>query len=195
MSKILRCVLCLACLSTVLVAGCGKEPEPKSADASTPFVATVPAAPAPAPGSANPAAPAAGEVVARRMLEGWIGAWNSHDPSRAQALLADDVEYFDAGFYGIQHGKAAAMDRGFEVFLRGVPDLQFEVRGEPVVSKNAVAWEWTFTGTNTGTWGFIAPTNQKITLKGFSIMRLRDGKIISLSSYYDTATLNRQLGL
>jgi steroid delta-isomerase-like uncharacterized protein len=183
--------LSLACVGSLLLAACGKESAPDAAPAQVPYVAAVPAAPP----ANSPVAPAASDVLARRMLEGWIGAWNAHDPARASALLADDVEYFDAGFYGIQHGREAAMDRGFEVFLRGVPDLKFEVRGEPVVSKDAVAWEWTFTGTHTGTWGFIAPTNQKITLKGFSLMRLRDGKIVQLSSYYDTATLNRQLGL
>jgi hypothetical protein len=31
--------------------------------------------------------------------------------------------------------------------------------------------------------------------EGFSLMRLRGGKIVQLSSYYDTGTLNRQLGL
>ena len=70
-----------------------------------------------------------------------------------------------------------------------------ELRGEPIVGKDAVAWEWTFTGTHTGTWGGVPATNQHIQLKGFSLMRLRNGRIAALSSYYDTGTLNRQLGL
>jgi len=108
--------LSLACAGGLLLAACGKE-TPVAAPPQGPYVAAVPAAPAANP----PAAPAASDAVSRRMLEGWIGAWNAHDPERASALLAEDVEYFDAGFYGIQHGREAAMDRGFEVFLRGVP--------------------------------------------------------------------------
>ena len=171
---------------------CGsRQPEAKPDEG---FVAAVPVAPVAAPAPASASAPA-GQAGARRVLDRWLGAWNAHDPAQAAVLLADDVEYFDAGFSGIQKGRDAAVDKGVSVFLRGVPDLHIELRGEPIVSPDAIAWEWTFTGTNTGTWGGIPATNQHINLKGFSLMRLRDGKIVQLASYYDTGTLNRQLGL
>ena len=175
----------------LLLSACGKkEPEAKP-DAG--FVATVPVAPV-APVAA-PAASPAGQAGARRVLDRWLAAWNSHDASEAAPLLADDVQYFDAGFSGIQTGRDATIEKGLSVFLRGVPDLHIELRGEPIVSPDAVAWEWTFTGTHTGTWGGIPATNQRINLKGFSLLRLRNGKIVQLASYYDTGTLNRQLGL
>ena len=179
--------------AALLLGACGKQSAP--APATTPggdYVATLPATPAAAPAAAS--APA-GQEGARRVLERWLAAWNAHDQVQAALLLAEDVEYFDAGFSGIQKGRDAAIDRGVSVVLRGVPDLRVELRGEPVVTPDAVAWEWTFSGTHTGTWGGIAATNQQIRLKGFSLMRLRDGKIVQLSSYYDTGTLNRQLGL
>jgi steroid delta-isomerase-like uncharacterized protein len=174
-------------LSILLLAACGKQPAPEAA-APQPYIAVLPK-------PAAPVDPALGEPRARRMLNDWLSAWNAHDTSQAAALLADDVEYFDAGFAGIQHGREAAIDKGMSAFLRGVPDLRIELRGEPIVSKDAVAWEWTFSGTNSGTWGGIPATNQHIQLKGFSLMRLRNGHIVQLSSYYDTGTLNRQLGL
>ena len=183
--------------SALMLSACGKEPEP-AAPAQQPYIATIPSAP---PASAGAAAAVAGNAdasareSARTMLSDWLSAWNAHDVSQAETLLAEDVEYFDAGFAGIQHGRKDALERGMAVFLRGVPDLHLELRGEPIVGRDAVAWEWTLTGTNTGTWGGIAATNQKIQLKGFSLMRLRDGRIVQLSSYYDTGTLNRQLGL
>ena len=116
-------------------------------------------------------------------------------PERRDEGMAWQRKIHDAGFAGIQRGRDAALEKGMGTFLRGVPDLQIELRGEPIVGVDAVAWEWTFTGTNTGTWGGIPATNQRIQLKGFSLMRLRGGKIVQLSSYYDTGTLNRQLGL
>ena len=186
----------VALLGLFLLAACGKEPAP--AAPSDEFVATVPAAkpaPAAAPGANAVAAPAADEAQARKLLELWLAAWNAHDTARASLLLHYDVESFDAGFAGIQHGRDAAIDKGMSVFLRGVPDLRLEVRGEPIVGRDAVAWEWTFTGTNTGTWGGVPATGQHIQLKGFSLMRLREGRIAQISSYYDTGTLNRQLGL
>jgi steroid delta-isomerase-like uncharacterized protein len=184
--------LAITLFASCALVACGKKPEPP-VQAPGGFVATVPAAPPPA---AAPAAAAQAQgAPARRMLNDWLSAWNAHDTSQAANLLADDVEYFDAGFAGIQHGRDAAIEKGMSAFLRGVPDLRMELRGEPIVGEQAVAWEWTFTGTNTGTWGGIPATNQHIQLKGFSLMRLRNGRIVALSSYYDTGTLNRQLGL
>ena len=177
-------------LGIALLAACNRQEPAPAAPAEQPYVATLPkpaTAPAPAPNDA--------QVQARRVLNDWLSAWNAHDQSQAASLLAEDVEYFDAGFAGIQRGRDAALEKGMGTFLRGVPDLHIELRGEPIVGKDAVAWEWTFTGTNTGTWGGIPATNQRIQLKGFSLMRLRGGRIVQLSSYYDTGTLNRQLGL
>ena len=179
-------------VACALLAACSK-PAPPVVEAPQPYVAAGPAAVPSA--AAVPAAAPAGAASARRVLNDWLSAWNAHDASQAATLLADDVEYFDAGFAGIQHGRDAAIEKGMSAFLRGVPDLRIELRGEPIVGEDAVAWEWTFIGTNTGTWGGIPATNQHIQLKGFSLMRLRDGRIVALSSYYDTGTLNRQLGL
>ena len=169
-----------------LLVACGKQESAPAPPPGQAYVATLPK---------PPPAPPKSQQEARRVLNDWLSAWNGHDTRQAASLLAEDVEYFDAGFAGIQHGREAALDKGMGTFLRGVPDLQIELRGEPIVSADAVAWEWTFTGTNTGTWGGIPATNQRIQLKGFSLMRLRGGKIVQLSSYYDTGTLNRQLGL
>ena len=170
----------------LLLAACAKD-APAPATPAVPYVAAVPVAP-------KTAAPARSSEP-RRVLDAWLAAWNAHDTGSAASLLADDVEYFDAGFAGIQHGRDAAIDKGVSVFLRGVPDLHLELRGEPIVGVDAVAWEWTLSGTNTGTWGGVRATNQQIRLKGFSLMRLRGGRIVQLASYYDTGTLNRQLGL
>jgi steroid delta-isomerase-like uncharacterized protein len=174
--------------AALLLAACAKQAPAPTTPAQA-YVAAIPAAP-PAAARATGA-----DTGPRRVLDAWLRAWNAHDTGEAALLLADDVEYFDAGFAGIQHGRDAAIDKGMSVFLRGVPDLHLELRGEPIVGVDAVAWEWTFNGTNTGTWGGVPATNQQIRLKGFSLMRLRGGKIVQLSSYYDTGTLNRQLGL
>ena len=186
-----KCALMLP-LFAMGLAACSKPAPPEVA--SKPAQAYIAVVPVPAPNAAA-VVPAQADPRVRQMLNDWLSAWNAHDASQAAGLLADDVEYFDAGFAGIQHGRDAAMERGFSTFLRGVPDLHMELRGEPIVGKDAVAWEWTFTGTNTGTWGGVPATNQHIQLKGFSLMRLRNGRIVALSSYYDTGTLNRQLGL
>jgi steroid delta-isomerase-like uncharacterized protein len=158
-------------------------------------------APAPGATAAQPAAmPAkptrtasASDTLA--ILNDYLAAWNQHDIDGAGAFLADDVEYFDASFAGMQHGRQAAVEQGISVFMRGVPDLHWEIRSDPIVSNDGIAFEWTFTGTHTGTWGGIPATNQKINLKGMSFVRIKNGKIAYQAIFYDSGTLNRQLGI
>jgi steroid delta-isomerase-like uncharacterized protein len=154
-------------------------------------------APAPAPVAAAPApaAPAMDAPAALVLVKDYLAAWNEHDIDRTGGFLADDVQYFDSSFGGMQHGRQAAVEQGISVFMRGVPDLRWEIRSEPIVSSDGVAYEWTFTGTHTGTWGTIRATNQKINLKGMSFVRIKDGKIAYQAVFYDSAALNRQLGL
>jgi steroid delta-isomerase-like uncharacterized protein len=180
-----------ALLGLVLAqAGCGREdPAVEQAPAAATAPAAAPVAATVAVASAAPAA------ASRKLLDDYLAAWNAHDENAVGALFTDDVEFFDAGFSGIQRGRDAAMEHGVGVFMRGVPDLRWELRGEPVVGAGAVAWEWTFTGTHTGTWGGIPATRQGIVLKGVSVLRIRDGRIAQVSSYYDSGSLNRQLGL
>jgi steroid delta-isomerase-like uncharacterized protein len=184
-----RWLSCCLLVSLAVVA-CKRDEAPPAA-ASAPAPAAVAAAPAVA---AKPAAPA-GAASTRAVLDAWNAAWNAHDTTRLGLMLAEDVEYFDSGFAGLQHGRTAALDQGIWVFLRGMPDLQWELRGEPIVGNDAVAWEWTLVGTHTGTWGGVRATRQQVRLKGVSLMRLREGKVAQVSMYYDSIALNRQLGL
>jgi steroid delta-isomerase-like uncharacterized protein len=188
----MRRVLCCT-LFFLLLAGCGRE-DPAIAEKAGAGASPAPAGAAAKPVAAPaPAPPARG--AERAVLEAGVAGWNAHDAPRLAAMMADDIVYFDAGFSGVQRGRDAAMDRGVWVFLRGVPDLRWELRGEPVVGRDAIAWEWTFTGTHTGTWGSVPATRQQLQLKGVSVMRIRDGRVAEVSSYYDSLTLNRQLGL
>lgn len=180
----------------IVLAACGREDPPVEAKpAGTPTPAIASAAPMLATLPASTAQHAAAQGSPRQLLDAWLEAWNTHDMQLASDLLAEDVEYFDIGFSGILRGRAAALEQGVSVFQRGLPDLHWALRGEPIVGADAIAWEWTLTGTNTGTWGGIPATQQPIQLKGVSLMRVRGGKISSVSTFYDTGTLNRQLGL
>jgi steroid delta-isomerase-like uncharacterized protein len=178
----------LAASMLLALPACGKDADEAAAPAPT-----VASAPAPAP--VAKATPAVTPAASLALLKNYLAAWNEHDADKAGSFMDGNVEYFDAAFAGMQNGKDAAVEHGIKVFLRGVPDLNWEIRSDPVASADGVAYEWTFTGTNTGTWGGVHATNQKIQLKGVGFIRIRDGKIIYQAVYYDSATLNRQLGL
>lgn len=173
-------------LLLVLVASaCGKdETTPTAAKSSAP----------PAAATVAPAMPVA-PPPSLATLNAYLAAWNEHDIIKAGSFLSEDVEYFDVSFAGLQHGRDAAMENGIGVFMRGMPDLNWQVRSVPIVGNDGIAFEWTLTGTNTGTWGGIPATRQKINLKGMTFLRFRNGKISYQAVYYDGATLNRQLGL
>lgn len=172
------------------LAGCGRDEPPKPAAAQPTALANA-AVGQPSPAAATPASAPANLALVNAYLQ----AWNQHDIAAAGRFLSEDSEYFDAAFAGMQRGRPAIEEHAIGVFLRGVPDLHWEIRSAPVVGNEGVAYEWTLTGTNTGTWGGIPATRQKISLKGLTFVRIRGGKIVYQAVVYDSATLNRQLGL
>jgi steroid delta-isomerase-like uncharacterized protein len=184
-----------------LLAACGRDKAPAAdATAMAPppgaaaAQATPPATTAAAPTVGNVAAPANG-APSLALLRGYLDAWNAHDIAAAAMFFDENGDYFDSAFAGLQHGRPAIAENAIGVFMRGLPDLHWEVRSDPIVGADGIAFEWTLTGTNTGTWGGVRATNQKIQLKGMSFLRIRNGKIVYQSQVYDSAALNRQLGL
>jgi steroid delta-isomerase-like uncharacterized protein len=174
-----RATRMVPCLLVLSLAACGGDPEP----AAVPVVAAKPVAP--------PVSPA---KVAEDLVEKHLSAFNAHDRDGAGAPLAKEVLYFDATLGDTQRGREAAIDNIIGVYIRAMPDLEWELRSEPIATADGIAYEWTLTGTNTGTWMGIPATNQRVNLKGMSFVRVKDGEIVYKADYYDAATLNKQLG-
>jgi steroid delta-isomerase-like uncharacterized protein len=188
----LTIALCL-CL-----AACGGQ-EPSGSAAPAVDDAAVPAATRPAvskpPVVEESAVPAVAPQGPRKLLEDYLQAWNRHDSSAASAFLSDDCVFFDALLANAYHGRAEAKQRVVEMYLRAVPDGQWSLRGEPVVSADGFSFEWTLTGTNSGDWtSYLRAHGQKIDFKGISIVRLKDGKIAYQANYFDTNALGAQAG-
>ena len=132
---------------------------------------------------------------AKAIVDGYMAAWNAHDVEKAGTYLAVDAEYLDITVGTPQKGREAARDKVIKVFVGAVPDLSWKMTGAPIVSKDGIAFEWTFSGTNTGAWGPETPaTNKPITFSGVSFVRIKDGKIAYQGDYYDALGFNKQLG-
>ena len=128
-------------------------------------------------------------------VEGYVAAWNAHDAAAAAGYFADDVEYYDASVGTPQKGRDAARTNVVEAFLNAAPDAKWEMVGEPVVADGAVAFEWVFSGTNTGAWGDgTAATGKPFSFHGLSLFRLKDDKIAYQGDYYDALGFYKQLG-
>lgn len=129
-------------------------------------------------------------------MKDYLDAWNEHDATKAANFLAEDVVYFDASVGKPINGRAEAKKNVIEAFMNAVPNLKWEPVGEPVVSNNTVAFEWKFSGTNTGDWSDgTKASNKTFSINGMSIFRFNSNKIIYQGDYYDALSFYTQLGL
>jgi steroid delta-isomerase-like uncharacterized protein len=140
--------------------------------------------------------PRAGLADPLAVVEAYVAAWNAHDAAAAAGHLAEDVTYYDASVGTPQVGRDAARTNVIEAFLNAAPDAKWERSGDPVVSGDAVAFEWVFSGTNTGAWADgTAATGKPFSIHGLSLFRLAGEEIAYQGDYYDALGFYKQLGL
>lgn len=58
-----------------------------------------------------------------------------------------------------------------------IPDLTLTVH-ETVTEGDRIAYRWEMTGTHQGEYLGMAPTGDRITLSGITMLRIRDGKVV-----------------
>jgi len=132
---------------------------------------------------------------AKAIVEGYMAAWNAHDADKAGEFLAEDAEYLDVTVGAPQKGRAAARDNVIKVFVGAIPDLKWEMTGAPIVSADGIAFQWVFSGTNSGAWSAETPaTGKPVKFEGVSFIRIKEGKISYQGDYYDALGFNKQLG-
>ena len=132
---------------------------------------------------------------AKAIVDGYMAAWNAHDVEKAGTFLAADAEYLDITVGTPQNGKAAARDNVIKVFVGAVPDLKWEMTSAPIVSADGIAFQWKFSGTNSGDWSAeTKATGKPLSFEGVSFIRIKDGKIAYQGDYYDALGFNKQLG-
>jgi steroid delta-isomerase-like uncharacterized protein len=130
------------------------------------------------------------------VVQAYLAAWNAHDSAKAAGFFADNVVYYDASMGKPVEGRDAAKTGVIDNFLTAVPDAVWTMKGDAVVQGDRVAFEWKFSGTNTGAWGDgTAATGKKFSITGASVFQIKDGKIATQSDYYDALGLYKQLGL
>jgi len=129
-------------------------------------------------------------IVASR----WIDAFNARDAAaEADARTADYIAHAPESI------QPAALDSDawvefLGVFLEGFPDLRLEVLGSSA-DEGMVAQRILFTGTHTGPFRGLPPTNRRVRFSGLEINRMVDGKVAEHWFQLDGVTLFEQLGL
>jgi len=123
-----------------------------------------------------------------RVAEGFIAAWNSH-LEKVISLFTNDVLYEDVTFGAVDHGSADLSKFAASIFA-AVPDVRFELVNSTVNNEHGTI-EWVFTGTDKG----LYKTGKRFSVRGVSVIDLREGRISRNLDFYDAASIMRQVGL
>lgn len=138
------------------------------------------------------AAPPEGKSAGDRdaaIAEKWIAAWNSHSPDKMISSFTDDIFYEDVAFGEVSHGSSELRKFAASEF-EGVPDLELKLLRANVHGGHGTI-EWIFSGTDKG----VFKTGKKFSVRGVSVIEVRDGKIARCLDFYDSATIMRQVGV
>jgi steroid delta-isomerase-like uncharacterized protein len=123
------------------------------------------------------------------IAEKWIAAWNSHSPDKMLPLFSDDIVYEDVAFGELSHGKAEVSKFAASEF-EAVPDLELKLLRSDIHGGHGTI-EWSFSGTDKD----IYKTGKKFTVRGVSVIDVRNGKIVRNLDFYDSGTIMRQVGV
>lgn len=132
----------------------------------------------------------------RELAERALALYNSGDVDAfLDAYATDAVVRAPEGSY---EGGAAIREFWAHQFS-AFPDSH--VTSDLVVEQgDDIAFEFTYTGTNTGPMGMpdgstLPATGKRVEMKGMQLLQLRDGKIVRHAVYHDSMTALVQLGL
>lgn len=131
----------------------------------------------------------------------YTAAWNARDPSRVDELLHDDVVWREPSMREPARG-IAQVNTFLEGMWRAFPDHRVQFLPwleDPFISADggACAVSWVSSGTFSGLMDppGLAPTGLSFELDGMEVWRFRDGRLLTVQSFYDCLDLCRQIGV
>ena len=126
-------------------------------------------------------------------------AFNDHDPDLAAAMVSEDFELVDFAAESQIFRGPQGLRQWLQIFLTAFPDAKVELTNMVATGGDWVFTEFVGRGTRRGPLvgpaGTIPPTGRRIELPVGELLRVEDGKITLVHTYYDGATLMRQLGV
>jgi steroid delta-isomerase-like uncharacterized protein len=130
----------------------------------------------------------------RRLIERFYDeVWARGNIHFTDEVFAEDYVRHDLRSTQAAPG-AAGQARIAEQFRSAFPDLQWRIDlilGE----RDLVAARWTASGTHTGEWGDLPPTDKRAEFSGVNIFRFGEhGKVVEIWNHRDDLGLMEQLG-
>ena len=129
-----------------------------------------------------------------KIVKGGHEAWNSHDPDKVVSVYTDDCVCDSVPMGVVFHGKDEVKALAKQLST-DYPDFHYEPKSW-FASGNKVASEWVWTGTHKHSSNPAIPaTGKRFSVRGVSILELRQGKMSRATFYWNLADLMQQLGL
>lgn len=126
----------------------------------------------------------------KALTDAYFSGWIDRDADAVLATLGAAGTYQDPGTRRPISGEAF---RGYMQGLWSVfPDLTFEIAS---ISDDCASAQWIMRGTNHGSMNGLPPTGKAVEVRGADFFTFQDGHIASVTGYFDTTALPRQLGL
>ncbi len=123
----------------------------------------------------------------KAIVRRWIESYNKHSLDSFDEFIAPD--YIDH----IHQGGPEGVKQVFNMAFKGMPDWHETI--EEIIAEGDKVWvRLTYTGTHTGEWFGLAPTDNKITATAVAIYRIVNGKIVEGRFVTDTLDMNKQIG-
>ena len=130
----------------------------------------------------------------REFFDGYLDAWNAHDPAAVARYMAEGAIYEDVALGRVLHGPSE-IAKFVEEATRASSDFRFE-EVSLFRAGSDYANEWIMTGTNDREAKGVPATGRTFRVRGASIGRLdTSGRIVENRDYYNLVELLTQLGL
>jgi steroid delta-isomerase-like uncharacterized protein len=133
----------------------------------------------------------------RSVVDDVFDAFRAHDLDAFREVLADDAVLRDPSS-GQEHKGPDAIIDAVSVVLTAIPDLQVDVETVIASGEHAAA-EVVRTGTHDGEMqlpsGTVPPTGREVRLPESIFFRVRDGKLVHMTTYVDRMHVMNAFGL
>lgn len=133
------------------------------------------------------------EIQSEKMFRDYIASWNTHDVEKIASFFTDDCVYDNLARGQIYRGKDQL--KGWaKPSLDAIPDFKLDITSL-FASGELLACEWVMTGTLSEGSPELPATGKNFSVRGSTIVQLKNGKIQRNVDYWDLATFLRQVGL
>ena len=132
------------------------------------------------------------ETDAKMLGDLYCEARNKVDLSILDKVYSPDVIVYDCSLPKAIVG-LDALKSYYAGNHKAIPDFHM-VLEDMIVKGDKIIWIWHVSGTNTGSFGELPPTNKPLDFSGVAIDRVADGKVVEEWVYFNQMDVFDQLG-